>query len=94
MLQEKHLRRSKAMRNDLAKVTFFGKTKLVPKIIYHKGEQVDCSEFNKILWVERGEDWYALEGMKNDYVLIVERATFLKAKEVSNDNQRTIIKNP
>lgn len=76
------------MDSGLVEVTFFGKTKIVPRIIYHKGERVDCLDFNKILWVERGEDWYALDGMKNDYVLIVERQTFFKAKEVNNESRR------
>jgi len=67
------------------KYTKFGKTKLVPHITYTDG-QVDLipeDVWDDELWVERGEDWYALSYYQrnNKTVLVVTRDDFINAEE-------------
>lgn len=67
------------------KLEMFGKTKLVPVVTYTNGkaDRTPKTRWSKTLWVERGEDYYAL--MSKEYrghtVLVVERRQWLKAKE-------------
>lgn len=45
-----------------------GKTKLVPVKIWHNGKEIESKDWDEVLWIERGEDWYALSNsrmMKN-----------------------------
>lgn len=45
----------------LAPHTEFGKTRMVPLVVYLDGAKVDADSWDDVLWVERGEDWYALD---------------------------------
>lgn len=60
--------------------TEFGKTKLVPVVIYENGTKIETNEWDETLWIERGEDWYALSSpdLKNKRVRIIERETWLR----------------
>lgn len=64
----------------IIKATFFGKTKLVRATPHNmeENEDHDC-----VLWVERGEDYYALSSMKNKKVAIVSRHDWIKSKEIT-----------
>lgn len=66
----------------LTPYTAFGKTKLVPLKVYVNGKPSTQTWFQQSLWIERGEDWYALAN-KNMQVptLVVERTDWLKATE-------------
>jgi len=63
--------------------TEFGKTKMVSLKVYVDGKFVDDNPcWDETLWVERGEDWYAFEGMKGKRVRVVTREDWRRAKEV------------
>ena len=63
-------------------VTFFGKTKLVPLVVYEGQRRLDDPEprWDRVLWVERGEDWYSLMAMEGR-VLVVQREDFIRAPQ-------------
>jgi hypothetical protein len=68
-----------------APYTIFNRTKNVPVRVWaNNAIQPDLTEWDEELWVERGEDWYALSSpqYKNKRVRIVEREAWLRAKEV------------
>lgn len=72
-------------------VTMFGKTRMCLGYIIHNTDsssppQVD-DEYDKMLWIERGEDWYALmsRSMRDKRVLIIQREDWLCTKELSSD---------
>ena len=62
-------------------VKFFGKKSMVPHVTYTSGvlDPIPQFSWDKELWIERGEDWYALNSYKktNKTVLIVRREDFL-----------------
>ena len=64
--------------------TFFGKTKTVRAEAHN---MLETETPDKILWVERGEDMYALmsPGYANKKVAIVRREDWLRAKEVAGE---------
>ena len=64
------------------KARFFGKTKLVRAEPYN---MLETDEPDKILWIERGEDMYALSSptYKNKKVALVHRRDWLRAKETT-----------
>ena len=70
--------------SDRVPFTMFGKTRLVPRRIAVDGYTVGGEEWEKELWVERGEDLYALQApqFKGKRVLIVERSEWLRGKAV------------
>lgn len=65
----------------------FGKTK---KVKIEKHNMKNEEEYEEILWVERGEDYYALMSpqLKNKKVAIVTRDNWLKG-EIIDDNKTT-----
>lgn len=64
--------------NLVADIRFGSKIRRVPvKIIYkQKTLPPEETEFEEFLWVERGEDWYALIPLNNKKVLVVEGYKF------------------
>ena len=62
-----------------APFTIFGKTLLVPVVVYLNGHKTDLTEWDEELWIERGEDWYGLGCSKGKRVRIIERNEWLKA---------------
>lgn len=62
--------------------TIFGQTKNIPVVVWYKGK-IDHSlmEWDEELWIERGEDWYALSSwqLRDKRVRIIERLVWLKA---------------
>ncbi len=62
--------------------TAFGKTKLVPIKVYLQKKEIQSDEWDEDLWVERGEDWYALmsSDLVNKKVRIIERSIWLHCK--------------
>jgi hypothetical protein len=68
-----------------APYTAFGKSRLIPIKVWRDGNYLeDENDWHKTLWVERGEDWYALHspqyrGLK---VRIIERSVWLAAEDM------------
>lgn len=70
--------------NDMRPYTKFGETRMLPVKVYVDGKFVDNQPiWDEVLWVERGEDWYAFSsrGMKGKRVRVIERSSWIKAKE-------------
>ena len=67
----------------LAPHSEFGQTKSCPVVIHYKGEKIESETWDETLWIERGEDWYALLSpeLKNKKVRIVERDIWLRSPE-------------
>lgn len=67
--------------------TMFGKTKDVPLRVFKDGKPVDdgLPQWDADVWIERGEDWYALSSanLKGKRVLVVERDDFLRSPNTS-----------
>jgi len=69
-------------KTTLAPYSMFGKTKMVPVRVYVDAIFVDSTpEWDEELWVERGEDWYAVACMKGKRVRVVTREDWIRAKE-------------
>lgn len=68
-----------------APYTIFGKTKMVPVVTYTNGKKDEPSkiEWDHDLWIERGEDWYALLGppYNKSTVRVIEREVWLRSKD-------------
>ena len=64
----------------LSPYTAFGQTKLIPVKIYHQGKLTQEGEWDRELWIERAEDWYALSPLKNERVRVIERDVWLSRK--------------
>ena len=65
-----------------APYTIFGKTKEVPIKVWQNNKQIDSETWDIDLWVERGEDWYALmsKELVNKKVRIIERSVWLRCR--------------
>ena len=65
-----------------AEYTIFGKTKHVPIKVWQNNKQIESDNWDIDLWVERGEDWYALmsKDLVNKKVRIIERDIWLRCK--------------
>jgi hypothetical protein len=66
-----------------APYTIFGQTRNVPVKVWYKDKiDPELTEWDEELWVERGEDWYALsnDSLKNKRVRIIKREDWLRAK--------------
>lgn len=63
-----------------APYTIFGITKEVPIKVHYNGETIVTDEWDNDLWIERGEDWYALSSpqLRNRRVRIIERDIWLR----------------
>lgn len=72
------------------KYSAFGKTKMVEAKIYFNNKLVKdiYSHYSVTLWVERGEDMYALMSpfYRDKRVLVVDRNDWLKGVEIANAN--------
>lgn len=63
--------------------TAFGKTKMLPVVIWYNGKiDPTLTEWQETLWVERGEDWYGLSSpqLRGKKVRIIRREDWLQAK--------------
>lgn len=60
--------------------TIFGKTATVPLVVYYQGEKIDSDWWEETLWIERGEDWYALgsSGLRNKRVRVIQRDIWIR----------------
>ena len=68
-----------------APFTKFGKTRMVPVVVYLNNKQLkEVFEWDEDLWVERPEDWYALmsESLKYKRVRVIDRNEWLKGELV------------
>jgi hypothetical protein len=67
-----------------APYTIFGKTKNVPVVVWQGNKPTELTEWDEELWVERGEDWYALMSRElvHKRVRIIERSAWLASKEI------------
>ncbi len=66
-----------------APYTKFGMTLMIPVVTFtdSKEDKPPKSEWFETLWVERGEDWYALmySGWKGRTIRVVDRAAWISA---------------
>ena len=64
-----------------APYTIFGQTRNIPVKVWYK-DKIDptLTEWDETLWIERGEDWYALSSSKlrDKRVRIVERSVWIR----------------
>ena len=70
------------------KYTMFGQTKMVEAKIILNEKRVDnkgVTKWDEVLWVERGEDEYALmsSDWKNKRILVVDRNDWLRGELVN-----------
>ena len=68
-----------------APYTIFGETRSLPvKVWFCDKIQPELTEWDTDLWIERGEDWYALASstLRNKRVRIIERDIWLKSPQV------------
>jgi hypothetical protein len=65
-----------------APYTMFGITKMVPvEVFNNKGRLPEETSWDEELWIERGEDWYALGSpqLVNKKVRVITRDAWLQA---------------
>ena len=65
-----------------APYTIFGETRNLPVKVWYKGQyDPNLREWDDTLWIERGEDWYALmsSSLRDKRVRIVERNVWLRS---------------
>lgn len=67
-----------------APYTIFNETKLVEVEVYKNGYKTEDITWEEELWVERGEDWYALGSsqLKNKRVRVIRREEWLRGKKL------------
>ena len=67
--------------------TMFGKTKnITVRTFTNQKEDIPaCKIWDKELWVEREEDWYALSALRKYTTRVVTREEWIKCDEVFND---------
>lgn len=60
--------------------TIFNRTATIPLVVYLQNKKIDSDSWDETLWVERGEDWYALmsDRLKNKKVRVIERDIWIK----------------
>jgi hypothetical protein len=60
---------------------------MVPVVVYVNGYRVPGFEYSHELWVERGEDWYAMSSpqLRDKRVRVVKREQWLRAKAVDEE---------
>ena len=59
--------------------------RLVPVKVMINGEYTEDNEWDETLWIERGEDWYALANSfyENKRIRIVDRELFLRSEIIN-----------
>lgn len=64
--------------------TKFKETRMIEVEVYKNGNKTEDTTWEDTLWIERGEDWYALGSpqLKNKRVLVVSREKWLRGKLV------------
>ena len=70
------------MKSYKSPYTAFGETRNVPLKVWYQGKiDPNLTEWDEVIWVERGEDWYALSNssLNDKRVRIVERDEWLRA---------------
>jgi hypothetical protein len=68
--------------------TAFGQTKSVPLRVYVDAKLVDSEIYDKTLWIERPEDWYAFASMRGVKVRVIERDVWLKSKPCNTGEEQ------
>ena len=65
-----------------APYTIFGEMRLVPVKVYREGRLTNETDWDADLWVERGEDWYALGSGEylEKRVRVIERDVWLRCQ--------------
>jgi hypothetical protein len=64
----------------IAPYTIFGKTRNVEVRVFQRGKEIQSDTWDIEIWIERGEDWYGLEGYGNKKVRVIEREAWIKAQ--------------
>ena len=65
------------------KKLYFGKRKTLPVLIYYEGSFIESDDWDEELWIERSEDWYALDYYKDKKVRIIKREDWIRGREVN-----------
>lgn len=68
-----------------APYTIFGETRMVEVEVYtNDSGKIDSTEWDDELWIERGEDWYAMMSpqLKHKRVRIIRRENWLRSKKI------------
>jgi hypothetical protein len=65
-----------------APYTIFNETRMVEVQVYRDGHKIAGTEWDKELWIERGEDWYAMQSpqLRGKRVRVIMREQWLRAK--------------
>lgn len=60
--------------------SIFNRTATVPLVVYLQNKKIDSDSWDETLWIERGEDWYALmsSGLKNKKVRVIQRDIWIR----------------
>lgn len=66
--------------------TMFGKTRKVPHRTFTNGKEDNPPKpkWDDTLWIERGEDWYALNSYGKKTILVVNRQDFIDAEWIDD----------
>jgi hypothetical protein len=70
-----------------APYTAFGQTRLVEVEVYTNDDgKIESTEWDDELWVERGEDWYAMMSpqLRNKRVRIIRRENWLRGEKIKD----------
>jgi hypothetical protein len=61
--------------------TIFGETKMVEVVVYKDGKRINETTWETELWVERGEDYYAMMSpqLKGKNIRIIDRELWLRS---------------
>lgn len=65
-----------------APYTIFNETKMIKVEVYVNGNKTDDLIWDDTLWIERGEDWYAMMSsqLKNKRIRVIKREDWLRIK--------------
>lgn len=69
-----------------APYTIFNQTRMVEVEVYRDGHKIADTEWDDELWIERGEDWYAMSSpqLRGKRVRVIIREQWLKGERVNN----------
>lgn len=69
-----------------APYTIFNQTRMVEVEVYHNGNKITDTEWDDELWIERGEDWYAMSSpqLRGKRVRVIMREQWLRGERVNN----------
>jgi len=75
----------------VAPYTTFGKTRMIPVLVYQNNKEIQSDVWDDTIWVETGECWYQLMSMGNKKVRVIQRTEWLRAKDIIKEDNAEII---